>query len=111
MATTLVDARGQSLGINATVELSDLSLGGISYLVRISKKENARLLLGRKVQVRMPTGDRPGEFMVLQGDILAVRSLYAVESDYSVHVRFDQPLVPNALRELLKASASQGWAA
>jgi len=111
VATTLVDERGQSLGINATVELSDLSLGGISYLVRISRKENARLLLGRKVQVKMPTGDIPGEFVVLQGDILAVRSLFAVESDYSMHVRFDRPLTPNALRELLKASASQGWAA
>lgn len=111
VATTLVDERGQSLGINATVELSDLSSGGISYLVRISKKENARLLLGRKVQVKMPIGEIPGEFVVLQGDILAVRSLYAVESDYSVHVRFDRPLAPNTLRDLLKASASQGWAA
>lgn len=111
VATTLVDARGQSLGINASVELSDLSLGGISYLVRISKKDNARLLLGRKVQIKMPVGEKPGEYVHLLGDILAVRSVYAVESDYSVHVKFDQPLEAGRLRELLKAAGNQGWAA
>jgi CRP-like cAMP-binding protein len=111
VATTLLDERGQSLGINTMVELADLSLGGISYQVRISKKENARLLLGRKVQIRMPIGESPGEFELVVGDILAVRSIYAVESDYSVHVKLDTPLDGSKLGEMLKAAGNKGWAA
>jgi hypothetical protein len=111
VATTLTDERGQSLGINAMVELADLSLGGISYQVRISKKENARLLLGRKVQIRMPIGEKPGEFELLVGDILGVHSVYAVESDCAVHVRFDTPLDGSKLEDLLKAAGKKGWAA
>jgi CRP-like cAMP-binding protein len=110
VATTLVDDRGQSLGINAMVELADLSLGGISYQVRISKKENARLLLGRKVQIRMPIGEKPGEFEPLVGDILGVHSVYAVENDYAVHVKFDTPLQGGKLGDLLRAAGKQGWA-
>lgn len=111
VATTLIDERGQSLGINAMADLADLSLGGISYQVRISKKENARLLLGRKVQIRMPIGEKPGEFELLVGDILGVHSVYAVESDYAVHVRFDTPLDGSKLEDLLKAAGKKGWAA
>jgi len=110
-SSTLTDERGQSLGINAMVELADLSLGGISYQVRISKKENARLLLGRKVQIRMPIGDKPGEFELLVGDILGVHRVYAVENDYAVHVRFDTPLDGSKLEDLLKAAGKKGWAA
>jgi CRP-like cAMP-binding protein len=111
VATTLVDERGKSLGINAVVELMDLSLGGICYQVRISNKENARLLLGRKVQIRMPAGEKSGEFELLVGDILGVHSVYAVESDYAVHVKFDTPLDKSRLGNLLRAAGNQGWAA
>ena len=111
VSTTMLDERGQSLGINAMVELCDISLGGMCFQQRISRKENIRLLLGRKVQVRMPVGEKPGEFVSLSGDVLAVRGVHLVESDYSVHVRFDQPLEGARLREIHKAVGAQGWAA
>ena len=104
VGTILLDNRGQSIGVNAMVELSDVSLGGIAYQVRISKKENARLLLGRRVQVKLPAGEKPGEFDWITGDILAVRCTYAVESDYSVHVRFDAPLDNRKLKEIIRAA-------
>ncbi|MFH0780397.1 MAG: cyclic nucleotide-binding domain-containing protein [Pseudomonadota bacterium] len=102
--TTLVDNSGQSIGVDTMVELSDISVGGVSYQVRISKKENARLLLGRKVEMKLPTGEKPGEFALISGDILAVRSTYAVESDYSVHVKFDAALSNRKLQEIIKAA-------
>jgi CRP-like cAMP-binding protein len=104
VGTILLDNRGQGIGVNAMVELSDVSLGGIAYQVRISKKENARLLLGRRVQVKLPAGEEPGGFAAITGDILAVRCTYAVESDYSVHVRFDAALENRKLQEIIRAA-------
>ncbi len=104
VSTTLLDNRGQSIGVHAMVELSDISLGGIAYQVRISKKDNARLLLGRRVQVKLPAGQKPGEFASITGDILAVRCIYAVENDYSVHVRFDTALESGKLQEIIRAT-------
>ena len=85
-------------------ELADISIGGLSYTVRISKKENARLLLGRKVQVKVPAGEKPGESVQIIGDILAVRSTYAVENDFSVHVRFDTKLKDRKVQEIARAT-------
>ncbi len=105
--TLLVDNSGHSIGASVMVELLDISLGGISYQVRISKKEDARTLLGRKVQVRLPSGDKPGEFTMIVGDILAVRSINAVENDYSVHVKFNVALDNGKLHEILKAASRE----
>lgn len=105
--TTLVDEQGQGLGISAMVELADISMGGLSYQARISKKENARLLLGRKVQVQLPDGEMPGEYSLVTGDILAVRSTYAVENDYSVHVKLDIPLSGGKLQKIIGVANRQ----
>lgn len=107
VSTALVDNRGQSIGVSAMAELSDISEGGVSYQVRISKKENARLLLGREVQVKMPAGEKPGESTLLVGDILAVRSTYAVENDYSVHVKLHAALDKRKLQEIIKAAGRE----
>lgn len=101
--TTLLDSSGHSMGVSAMAELADLSVGGLSYTVRISKKENARLLLGRKVQVKLPAGEKTGESVQIIGDILAVRSTYAVENDFSVHVRFDTKLKDRKVQEIVRA--------
>jgi hypothetical protein len=104
VSTTLIDNHGQSIGISTMVELLDISIGGVAYQARISKKENARLLLGRKVQVKIPGGEKPGEFALLAGDILAVRSTSPVENDYSVHVKFDATLDRRQLQEIIRAA-------
>ncbi len=104
VSTTLIDEHGQSLGISTMVELLDISIGGVAYQARISKKENARLLLGRKVQVKVPEGEKTGEFAHLDGDILAVRSISPVENDYSVHVKFETPLDRRQLQEIIRAA-------
>lgn len=102
--STLLDNHAQSIGVSAMVELFDISVGGISYMARISRKENGRLLLGRKMQVKLPVGEKPGESLVLIGDILAVRSTYAVENDYSVHLKFDKLLNQQQLFAIVAAT-------
>ncbi len=105
IATTLLDNKGQSTGVNSGGELSDISEGGMSYQVKISRKANARLLLGRKVEVTLPTGRRTGDFTLVVGDILTVKSNFEIDNDYSVHVKFDTLIDQNQLRKIVQASS------
>ena len=96
----LIDSEGKSIGVSSTVELTDISRGGISYLQRISQKENARFLLGRKTQILLPQGLKDTDVQYVVGDILAVKPTYAVENDYSVHVRFNEPISKNLVLDV-----------
>jgi len=89
VTTTLLDDRGRSIGTRFAAELCDISVGGLSCLLRISQKENARLLLGRKMLVQLPKGMKAADGITFTGDILAVKNTYAVENDYSLHMKFD----------------------
>ncbi len=89
VAATLLDDRGRGIGTGFMAELFDISAGGLSFLLRISQKENVRLLLGRKMLVQLPKGMMATEGIALAGDILAVKNTYAVENDYSLHMKFD----------------------
>lgn len=106
----LVDGRGQNSGIGAIGELNDICEGGLSYVVRISKRENARLLLGRKVRLKLPAGEKPGESVTVTGEILAVRSVYAVENEYSIHVKFDELLKKRQMQEIIRAAPREAQA-
>ncbi len=107
VSTTLVSSRGQGIGVNNMAELANISIGGLAYRVKISKKENARLLLGRKVRIKLPAGVKPGQFDMVTGDILAVRSIQSVENEYSIHVRFDAILGKSKLEEMLAAAGRE----
>jgi CRP-like cAMP-binding protein len=101
----LLDSQGMSSGIKARGELIDISSGGISYLQRISKKENARLVLGWKVRVTLFSGT--GRDVVLEGDILAVKEVPGPESDYSVHLRFDMNLETPRVLDIVEQSGKE----
>lgn len=99
--TTLLDNKGRSTGMHSRGELSDISEGGMCYLVKISQKENARLLLGRKVEAILAAGKKPGDVTRVAGDVLAVKNNYGIDRDYSVHVRFDRSIGKIQLQEIL----------
>jgi CRP-like cAMP-binding protein len=101
VVSTLLDNRGRSIGTNSKVELSDISEGGLSFLVRISQKENGRLLLGRKMQIKLPVVEKFRDGITLIGDILAVKNTYAVENDYSLHMKFDSLLDRKQLHDIV----------
>ncbi len=94
---------GRSLGTDFKIELCDISEGGLSFLVRISQKVNGRLLLGRKLQVHLPAVDKNCEGVTVVGDILAVKNTYAVENDYSLHMKFDSLLDRKQLHDIVMA--------
>ncbi len=103
VVTTLVDDLGRNLGTDFKIELCNISVGGLSFLVRISQKVNGRLLLGRKLQVQFPAFDGTGPGVTVAGDILSVKNTNAVGNDYSLHMKFDSLLVQTQLHDIVKA--------
>lgn len=106
VSTLLLDNHAKSVGLSSMVELIDISAEGLSCLARLSRKEHARLLLGRKVQVKLPIGGTAGGTAALTGDILTMKNTPAVANDYSVHVRFDKRLAPPQLQAIEAAAGS-----
>ncbi len=96
----LVDTNGKPIGRGFRGELADISLGGLSYLIRISKKENTRLLLGRTMRITIPIADDPGH-LLLEGLAIGVQPFQLLESDFSVHLRFAKVIGNDILRKIL----------
>lgn len=99
--STLLDSRGRSIGTDFMVDFFDISEGGLSCLVRIPESDNARLLLGRKMQLILPKQTSSGSSEVLVGDILAVKRTMTALNEYSLHVKFDAQITRNKLHDIL----------
>lgn|GEM_PF-1816137 len=80
-------------------DMTDISLGGLSFYVRITNKENIRLLLGRHINVIIPVRNLPDA--VLRGMVIGVQVCDLVLSDYSVHVKFKIELEAGQLKSLV----------
>jgi hypothetical protein len=104
----LLDSQGKGTGVSTKGELADISAGGVSFYIRISKKENSRMLLGRTVRVLFPASEKAGRLIERLGVILAVRGYRVMENEYSVHVKFDVELYPDLLQLLLQLGTGGG---
>ena len=92
VSISFLDRLGNSTGQQAKGELVDISAGGISFFLRLSRKELSRSLIGTSVRIVLP-GREAGEAAAsCQGVILAVKSYRPLDNDYSVHVKFDEPI-------------------
>jgi hypothetical protein len=80
-------------------EMLDISKGGLSFSIRISKKENAHLLLGR--QIISEVNLLGNEVLKCFGVIVGVRDQNARNKEFSIHVKFyseiEQRQVTNVL--------------
>ncbi|MGV8075221.1 MAG: cyclic nucleotide-binding domain-containing protein [Syntrophobacteraceae bacterium] len=95
----IIDATGTPVGNAFKGGLSDISSGGLSFFIRISKEETARLLLGRKLHIRFALSLDEAKLQVdKNGKIVAVRA-HPFE-DHSVHVKFDGLLDQNLMEEI-----------
>ena len=96
---TLLDEYGNPGVRSFKGELADFSTGGFSVYIRISRKENARLLLGRGIKTTIPIDE--GQVVHCSGQIVAVRSQQYVGSDYSVHVQLKEPLEEHVIKRIV----------
>ena len=88
------------IGRGFRAETADISLGGMAFLIRISRQENARLLLGRRMQVVLPVGGKT-PFLHLKGLVIGIQPFQILENDFSVHFKFDHPLDQQTLQTIL----------
>ncbi len=96
-----LNPQGTPIGRGFRAEVLDISAGGMAFLIRIGKQENARILLGRHMQIVFPVnGNTPYQY--IPGIILGVQPYQLLDSDFSVHFRFDQVLEPEALQAILR---------
>jgi CRP-like cAMP-binding protein len=98
----LLDGYGKPSPQQFRGQMEDISNGGLSLLIRISNKENARLLLGRGLISSLPVGGKGvREF---SGEIVGVTLQDYVDKDYLVHVRFIEPMNEADLKTILLQS-------
>jgi CRP-like cAMP-binding protein len=89
----LLDKSGNIIGKAYKGEAGDISKGGVSFLVKTSRPENLRMLLGRRLRVKVKAVLKNREkniFLEREGRITAVQP--QAFDDYSIHLRFDTPL-------------------
>ena len=70
--------------------LSDISRSGLCFDIKCSRQETARALLASNVGLSLEFDDRPDIALQLKGQITKVS--FHLHNDYSVHVRFIEPI-------------------
>ncbi len=95
----LLDKFGNASMKSFKGEIADISSSGLSFYIRISRKENARLMLGRGIKTQLPI---PGKGSItIVGQVVAVRFQQYGESDYSVHVQFNEPIADDVVKRVV----------
>lgn len=95
----LLDAAHAPIGRPFRGALCDISPGGLCFLVRITKRETTRLLLGKNLTLSfLGTSGEVAKALDQEGSIVAVR--FNPLEDCSIHVRFKKPVTENLIREI-----------
>jgi len=104
----MLDTNGKPTGTALPGDAVDVSIGGISFIIRLVLKKNIRLLLGRQVHVSLPDGRpecplTPG----MRGTVVAIyaqgpaKEGVAASAPCSVHIQFDQAMLEAELAVLV----------
>lgn len=95
----VLNRSGQPIGKSFRGELSDISLGGVSFFIKTANPRNALMLLGRKMRVKFtaPVGKHGTEIDKVGRISGVINHLF---SDYSIHMKFDDLLKKLILDEM-----------
>ncbi len=95
----VMNAAGKPVGKAFKGDLSDISVGGLSFFITTSNRKNALMLLGRKMNVRfrLPMGQSKVETRQ-SGTITGV--INHMFTDYSIHMKFDNLLNKHVIEEM-----------
>jgi len=98
----LLSKKRQPMGKPFKGDFSDISEGGLSFFIITSKRETARMLLGRRLGMKFLIPTRAAPLKTFQqGTVICVN--YHLKNDYSIHVSFDGELpagIAGAIRRL-----------
>ena len=95
----LLNNAGEPIGKSFKGALSDISTGGLSFEIRISKEDTARLLLGRRISIALNVSKSFAGRMIEQKGIIVGVYPFPFE-DYSIHVKFDKKLEPAVINAI-----------
>ena len=87
---TLLDNTEQLTDTIIHGDSSDVSIGGLSFLSRITQREKARTLLGRHVRIFFKDKNGEGVETDISGTVKAIHNLTSVQLGRSVHIEFDR---------------------
>ena len=82
---------GGTIGKAFKGELSDISVGGMSFFITTASQKNALMLLGRKLNVKFKFAIG-GSYIDIDQNGVIIGVINHLFSDYSVHLRFDKML-------------------
>ena len=100
----LLDPYGGSTGRRVFQgEMLDISRGGLSFSIRITKKENAHLLLGR--QIISEINQKGSEVLKTFGLIVGVNYQHEIVKEFSVHVKFYTELEQHQISKVVNLIA------
>lgn len=95
----MMQAPGKLTGKPFKAVLSDVSVGGLSFILKTSKAETVRLLLGRQLNIMFSLSkETDTEKTERIGTVVAVNNL--LENEYSVHVRFSKAIEEDKIKTL-----------
>ncbi len=103
MSAIFLNEKNDEKGVNTRGELADISRGGVSFFIRISRKNHARMLLGRKIRVILPAIETVGKHIYADGMVVAIRAHLAMENEYSIHIRLEKLLSNDDIRKIIGA--------
>jgi len=96
----LLDKAGKPLGKGYKGELSDLSAGGVSFIVKSSKKETVRMLLGRRLKISFKLPMRHNAYHNIEQLMTVIAAQPQVFDDYSIHLKFDTKWAKRMIEEI-----------
>jgi CRP-like cAMP-binding protein len=105
VAATLLNKDGKETEISFKGDLFDISRGGLSFVVRVSRKKNANMLFGSRIRVGIPVGRASKTRQIFyKGKVVAVRGHHVIGNEYSLHVQFDEQLSHQEIQQVLGQS-------
>lgn len=96
----LLDKTGNPMGKAYKGEIADISIGGLSFVVKSSKEETLRLLLGRRVLISFEIPLKSGDYRSVEEKMTIIAIKAMVFDDYSIHVKFQNKKAPNFIDDI-----------
>lgn len=100
---SLIDSSGKPMGKRYQGEIADLSAGGLSFLIKTSKPESARMLLGRRLFVEFEVSLKGGAKKTIKAPMQVIAVQAQAFDDYSIHLKSDKILAESVINKVIPA--------
>jgi c-di-GMP-binding flagellar brake protein YcgR len=96
----LLEKSGHPMGKAYKGELSDISAGGLSFIIKSSKKETVRMLLGRRLKISFQLPMKNNTYQGIEEAMTVIAAQPQVFDDYSIHLKFDNKWEPSTIERI-----------